>query len=889
MPARDRPTVFGLLHKFALAWNRLGLDAGFLAFVLGRGPGIGWTDIAAFPMTRQAVADLDSWSRLADAAALQAGTFTVERSLFALLESAAQAQADTSSFVVAEFLSLLSDWSGWPAADLLYLTGSAGFNMALPADMQDERALVRLRDVFDLVRRTGAGAEQAHAWTIAELGFAETQAIRQTLSLAYAPDAWLGVLGSIQDDLRTRRRDALLGHLVNHLGMDDADAFYRHYLIDPGYAPCALTSRIVEAHAAVQLFAQRILLNLERFSFERADAEAWEWRKKYRVWEAARRIFLQPENWLEPEWRDNKSAFFEDLEAGLLQDDVTQASAERLYLEFLHKVDDVSRLEIAGTYLDEDAETETETLHMFGRTHDAPHRYFYRRWEDGAVWTPWEPVDLDIAGNHLVPVVNNGRLFLLWPEFSISDNPNATTVTTTLEMSDPERADELRDEIADHQDRIDDIDAQLSSPLMDSPNYKGPSADELGTERAGHAAAIADLADELDALTVERSHVVQGNRYLIELGMNWSVYREGRWTGKQASSDTISYTTSDPLARHYFTGWTADDGVLRVSARIDKRGNGEGIAEVRSPEGYVGYFYFEQCGGHLLGTSVDVADPTGEVLVTGSFPRFQSAYWVNASWSNESLELEIDGAADTRVLLTATGTLMYAHQYGGHGTERSPFVFTDGSRTYFVEPLPDVLVWPDVWSFPLADALVTVPSERPVRRLGAAPTRAGSQATESLALEHYSSADVDAIVDRDVTSLSSGTLQGTIGNILQHDTSMTAVAGAAATQTAFRYRFTRLHHPYTCLFLKQQYRFGVGGLLAPDPSWGGDSAELYRQLLPSGAPSFSETFAPNRDWVYDNFGADVLEEQIRLRARVAVRIGTTGSSSSTHPCSSRRA
>src|SRR5437867_6815001 len=29
----------------------------------------------------------------------------------------------------------------------------------------------------------------------------------------------------------------------------------------------------------------------------------WEWRKRYRVWDANRKIFLYPENWIEPELR----------------------------------------------------------------------------------------------------------------------------------------------------------------------------------------------------------------------------------------------------------------------------------------------------------------------------------------------------------------------------------------------------------------------------------------------------------------------------------------------------------------------------------------------------------------------------------------------------------
>ena len=30
-------------------------------------------------------------------------------------------------------------------------------------------------------------------------------------------------------------------------------------------------------------------------------AGKWEWRKRYRVWEASRKVFVCPENWLEPE------------------------------------------------------------------------------------------------------------------------------------------------------------------------------------------------------------------------------------------------------------------------------------------------------------------------------------------------------------------------------------------------------------------------------------------------------------------------------------------------------------------------------------------------------------------------------------------------------------
>jgi len=35
----------------------------------------------------------------------------------------------------------------------------------------------------------------------------------------------------------------------------------------------------------------------------------WQWRKRYRVWEANRKVFLYPENWVEPELRSRVAAF----------------------------------------------------------------------------------------------------------------------------------------------------------------------------------------------------------------------------------------------------------------------------------------------------------------------------------------------------------------------------------------------------------------------------------------------------------------------------------------------------------------------------------------------------------------------------------------------------
>ncbi len=868
IPRREFDIVFRQLHKFGLAWNGLALDLSFLPFVLDQGPGLGWTDIAKLPTAPQTSARFEPWRRLVAAANLQASTFSLEDSLFELLENAAAATAaqasEPTSFVLGDFLAQLSGSTGWPLADVTYLTGANGFNLSLPAAMRDETALIGLERVFALIRATGVAAEQAHAWTIAELTFAETQSIKQTLSLAYEPDQWLEILGAIQDELRTLKRDALLGHALTTLGMEDSDAFYRHYLIDPDESPIDRTSRIVLAHSAVQLFAQRILLNLEPFTFERLDAEAWQWRKRYRVWEAARKVFLWPENWLEPEWRDDKSVFFQELEDGLLQDEVTHARAEELYLQYLHKVDEVSQLEIMGTYCEEETEEQPAKLHVFGRTRDVPHRYFYRRCEDGARWTPWEPVELDINADHLIPVVANGRLFLFWPEFTKADNPNSTTVTTTQVISDPERAGEINREIAAHRRRIDDIDDLLEGGVGDSSEVDGPGniknddATVLMQERLDHELAIELLEAELADLLVEQERLVYGDRYLMEIGMKWSDYRAGRWRGAIASKDKLSYSTSDGESRHYFTGWVDVDNVLRISARINKYW-AEGVGSAHAPEGYLGYFYFDECGGNLVASSVDVTDPIGEVTVPVPMQSHHSV-----GWYLDSLELQVGDAAAKRLLLsTMRGTLHYAHQYGQYGAVDSPFFLADGVRTYFVRPEEYLSMAGSTWSSTATGRVAAGTARRAssVRVVG--PGRAAAPGVLSLAApaQHFASSDANMILDRGATQLASTTMAGTVGALIEADPLPTTVAGTSVVVPGTRYRFTRFYHPHTCLLLKQHYRYGVDGLLNPDPTWGTESAALYRQLLPAQTFDFEDVYTPNRGWVADNFNSDQVGEQ----------------------------
>lgn len=219
----------------------------------------------------------------------------------------------------------------------------------------------------------------------------------------------------------------------------DKNSLLGHFLIDIEMSSCMLTSRIKQAISSVQMFVQRCLLNLEsEVSPDDIDADQWKWMKNYRVWEANRKVFLYPENWIEPELRDDKTPFFKELETELLQDELTNETVESALINYLYKLDEVARLDIRGFCKEEKEENHEakEIYHVFGRTWNPPYSYYYRRGlfpKDGSIadeWTPWERLELDIQGDHILPLVRHGRLCLFWLMFAEKPDPNESESST---------------------------------------------------------------------------------------------------------------------------------------------------------------------------------------------------------------------------------------------------------------------------------------------------------------------------------------------------------------------------------------------------------------------------------------------------------------------------
>ena len=540
--------------------------------------------------------------------------------------------------------------------------------LGLSADeLIEVRGIARVWTVLALIERLGVDAGTVARWLrIADPAtpLADRQDIarnvRDAVRSHLGPVRWRQVAKPVSDRLRQRQRDALVATVLHDQNLTSLEELYQVLLIDPGSEPVLRTSRIRQAISSCQLFVQRCLLNIEpRVHPSALNAEHWEWMKRYRVWEANRKIFLYPENWLEPEFRDDKTHLFDELESTLLQSDVSADVVEDAFLVYLRKLDEIARLDVVGFYTEQDAlDPGSTTLHVIGRTHGGPHQYFYRRLQDG-MWTPWEPMGVDIEGDHIVPVVWRNRLYVFWVTFlqKSDDGHSNPTSTGSVEFKSPAGL------------KWGGGDFQISAG--------GASAAKPPPKLAEASVADARQGAGKDGV---------GRR--IDVQLNWSEYLRGSWSpsmsggfGRVPPQFTNSVFDPTSVFVHASTLW--DDGEeagvqIHLSGAMARTFLLRGRNSVPEP------------GTPSAPPSVPYNTPRpainryqGGGALTVTFAQKLTSVNGGAETSTSS-KLGILGSGGAySVLPSANGIAIGA---GDIGSLVSPFFFQDERRTFFVEP-----------------------------------------------------------------------------------------------------------------------------------------------------------------------------------------------------------
>ncbi len=430
----DQYASIKLLNKLLSAVSAFKFNEEYLSWFLENNLAMGWFELDAIPYdVAQVVIDYQKYIDFAvindlakqnppvinPADAESPISFLSVSNLFLPGSTATKAQ-------IMETIALLT---GYDATDI-----DAIDTYLFPVfDLANYRNVNNLNQLFtcaEYLRKLDSDISQIQEYIKPVLSTADVSILRTALKSRYDEDTWLNTLKEIMDVIRPQKRNALVAYiLATNPEMKDENDLFDYFLVDIEMESCMPSSRIVQAHGSIQLFVQRCLMGLEPKAAADVDNDVnwnqWKWMKNYRVWEANRKVFLYPENWIEADLRDDKSFIFTEFENELQQNELTDLTAENALIRYLEKLDNIAYLEVVATWY----QTDIKTMHVFARTKGGdPSLYYYRRFEQERYWTPWEKVELDISGNQLLAFVRNNRLCLAWPLITEEADPNQGAV-----------------------------------------------------------------------------------------------------------------------------------------------------------------------------------------------------------------------------------------------------------------------------------------------------------------------------------------------------------------------------------------------------------------------------------------------------------------------------
>ncbi|MGO9029660.1 MAG: neuraminidase-like domain-containing protein [Acidimicrobiales bacterium] len=314
-------------------------------------------------------------------------------------------------------------------------------------------SLGRLGESLGYVGTCGVSASTLLAAAGNDPAEATVEALQAALRSRLTEDDWIAAVTPINNTLREQQRDALVAYILVQQGAEvlaalgieatpnrvaTSDDLFNYFLMDAEMEPCMLTSRVRHALSSVQLFIERCIRNLEPDVFPSDIAvDEWDWRKRYRVWQANREVFLWPENWLDPSLRDDQSPIFQTILSQLLQSDISDDAAASAFLDYLSNLELVAKLEPCGLYYGPESSPGAgdDVAHVVSRTSGAHRKHYYRAYTAGS-WGPWEEVKLQIEDIPVMPYVWNGRLILFWLQLHQRGGVTASNLSQNM-PSDP--------------------------------------------------------------------------------------------------------------------------------------------------------------------------------------------------------------------------------------------------------------------------------------------------------------------------------------------------------------------------------------------------------------------------------------------------------------------
>jgi Tc toxin complex TcA C-terminal TcB-binding domain/Neuraminidase-like domain/Salmonella virulence plasmid 28.1kDa A protein len=423
-----------LLDKVGVLIRGLHLVAADLSWLLANGSVYGGLDLAQLPVTA-AQPSLMLSSLLTTLLVIKlarlwtaAPSSSQVQTLYDLIDSvSAGSEADTQG--------ALAMITGWPKVNIEVFAKSLG--ISFPKDYISPAVYDALRILQAMAVTANASGEQIADWgTVPPDEPAAQGKAASALATLKAQQsnngAWLALAPTLMNPIRDRRSASLQAYLIaqrdnsGQLIYEDANDLFNYLLIDVQMASCQVTTRVVQAYIAVQIFVERCLLNLEMPAVvvdptQDDSWKEWEWMSRYRIWQANREVFLYPENWLIESQRPNRTEIFQTFEQEVRQGQSTADYLETVVLNYLDRLDSLAHLRVTGTFED----PSSGAIYVVACSRADPPVFYLRSFVSGE-WTGWTRIPLDIKAHHVVPTLFRGSISIFWLGVTVSNEPVQT-------------------------------------------------------------------------------------------------------------------------------------------------------------------------------------------------------------------------------------------------------------------------------------------------------------------------------------------------------------------------------------------------------------------------------------------------------------------------------
>ncbi|NSL86929.1 hypothetical protein ECE50_008820 [Chitinophaga sp. Mgbs1] len=346
-------------------------------------------------------------------------------------------------------ITTLADLTGWDPAqlcELIHLFWPLPVSGDTDTSYNSVAGVLRLMRAFDLSNRTGININNLLAlnqlqglpltdaagkmintnWVTYTQAAAAT---RESLNASVGDEAFATLIVTLNKTTDTQKRNALVGYtiwMLQETGFDfirEPSDLYQFLLIDVEMSACDSVSRIAQGISSVQLYMQRCRMMLEDGVTDMSNIPEvwWEWMMAYRVWEANRKIFLYPENYIVPALRRSQTTPFRTFSESLQQTNINDTTVTQSFLQYFEEFSLLANLNYCDSYnciINKGSQTPPEKqTFFFARTNTDPYIFYYRiYYPESNKWEQWEEINLTINAFHITPVFAYNRLFITWIE-----------------------------------------------------------------------------------------------------------------------------------------------------------------------------------------------------------------------------------------------------------------------------------------------------------------------------------------------------------------------------------------------------------------------------------------------------------------------------------------